>query len=184
MNERYAIEEFSREISVKEYLARLHNPTVVWGYCRACDNYGKQWSCPPFDFDVVARLSKYRTIRLIATKIKLHDRCISPCEINAVLRPERARLERLLLDMEREKNGLASTYIGECLHCTKGVCTRLNGKPCCHPELVRPSLEAYGFDLTKTLSELFDIELKWSVDNTLPEYLVIVCGLFYNPQQS
>ncbi|MBR5807373.1 MAG: hypothetical protein IKY24_01995 [Alistipes sp.] len=64
------------------------------------------------------------------------------------------------------------------------VCTRLNGKPCCHPELVRPSLEAYGFDLTKTLSELFDIELKWSVDNTLPEYLVIVCGLFYNPQQS
>ena len=22
------------------------------GYCKKCPNYGKLWSCPPFDFDV------------------------------------------------------------------------------------------------------------------------------------
>ena len=85
----YTVEEFLREISVDEYIARFHNPDEVWGYCRACSNYGKQWGCPPFDFDVVERLSKYRTLRLVATKVTLRDRTILPCEINAVLHPER-----------------------------------------------------------------------------------------------
>lgn len=180
MDKCYTTEEFVREVAVDEYLARFHNPDKVWGYCRACSNYGKQWGCPPFDFDVVALLSKYRTIRLIATKIAIHDRSISPCKINAMLRPERIRLERTLLDMERQYNTLASTYIGECLHCANGACARLKGEPCCHPEVVRPSLEAYGFDITRTLSELFDIELKWSTATTAPSYIVLVCALFHN----
>ena len=180
MGKRYTIEEFVHEIPIEECLVRFHNPAEVWGYCHACSNYGKQWGCPPFDFDVVKRLSRYRTIRLIATKITLHDRSISPCEIDAVLRPERIRLEKALLNMERECDGLACTYIGKCLHCTEGACARLNGKPCCHPELVRPSLEAYGFDVARTLSELFNIELQWSNNGSLPEYLVLVCGVLYN----
>lgn len=180
MGERYTIEEFVREIAVEEYLARFHNPTEVWGYCRECGNYGKQWGCPPFDFDVVERLSKYHNLRVIATKITLHDKGILPCEINNLLRPERVRLEAELLRMESDYSALASTYIGECLHCANGCCARLEGKACCHPELVRPSLEAYGFDVAKTVSELFEIELKWSADGSLPEYIVLVCGLFYN----
>lgn len=174
----YTVEEFLREISVDEYIARFHNPDEVWGYCRACSNYGKQWGCPPFDFDVVERLSKYRTLRLVATKVTIHDRTILPCEINAVLHPERIRLEKYLLDIEREYNSLACTYIGECLHCAKGTCARLSGKPCCHPELVRSSLEAYGFDVAKTLSELFDIELQWSTNGSLPDYITLTCGVF------
>ena len=88
MSERYTIEEFTREISVEEYLDRFHNPAEVWGYCRECSNYGKQWGCPPFDFDVA-----------------------------------------------------------------------------------------------KTVRELFEIELKWSTNGSLPEYLVLVCGLFYNAKR-
>ena len=180
MGERYTVEEFTREVTVEEYIARFHRPDEVWNYCRACSNYGRQWGCPPFDFDVVERLAKYRTIRLIATKITLLDRSISTCAINDLLCPERVRLEAELLALERQYDGLACTYIGECLHCAKGRCRRLEGRPCCHPELVRPSLEAYGFDLGKTLSELFGIELKWSIDGSLPEYLVLVCGVLYN----
>ena len=180
MNERYTIEEFTHEIAVEEYLARFHNPAEVWDYCRACSNYGKQWGCPPFDFDVVERLTKYRTIRLVATKITLHDCTILPCELNTSLRPERERLERELLALEREYNGLACTYIGECLHCPMGFCARLNGKPCLHPELVRPSLEAYGFDIAKTMTDLFGIELKWGTATSSPEYILLVCGLFYD----
>ena len=177
----YTTEEFTRELSVEEYLTRFHRPTQVWGYCRACSNYGKQWGCPPFDFDVAERLSNYRNIRIIATKITLLDKSISPCEINKLLGPERRRLEAELLALERQHNGLACTYIGECLHCASGSCARLHGRPCCHPDLVRPSLEAYGFDLTTTLAELFDIELKWGTATTPPDYIVLVCGLFYNP---
>ena len=180
MDERYTIEEFAQEISVEDYLDRFHNPAEVWGYCRACSNYGKQWGCPPFDFDVVEQLSKHRNIRLIATKITPLDKSLSPCEFSDLLRPERMRLEAELLTLERQHSGLACTYIGECLHCANGACARLKGKPCCHPELVRPSLEAYGFDVAKTMSELFEIELRWSANGALPEYIVLVCGLFYN----
>lgn len=180
MNERYTIEEFTREISVEEYLARFHNPDEVWGYCRACEKYGRQWGCPPFDFDVVERLSRYSTIRLIATKITLLDRSILPCEINSVLQPERARLERQLLEMERDCNGLACTYIGECLHCEKGRCSRLCGAPCRHPDLIRPSLEAYGFDVVKTLCELFGLDLEWPTATTSPSHIILTTALLYS----
>ena len=48
------------------------------------------------------------------------------------------------------------------------------------PHLVRPSLEAYGFDVALITQELFGIKLRWGKDGLLPEYLVIVCALFYN----
>ena len=52
------------------------------------------------------------------------------------------------------------------------------------PDKVRPSLEAFGFDMTRTLSELFGIELLWGKDGILPEYLVIVSGLFHNSAEN
>ena len=178
----YTTEEFTREVPVEEFIAQFHRPDKVWGYCRACSNYGKQWGCPPFDFDVAERLSNYRYIRLIATRITLLDKSISPREINLLLRPERVRLERLLLEMERTHDGLACTYIGECLHCPAGTCSRLCGAPCRHPALVRPSLEAYGFELSQALHDLFDLDLKWCTTSSLPNHLILLCGLFHTPQ--
>lgn len=52
--------------------------------------------------------------------------------------------------------------------------------PCLHPDKVRPSLEAFGFDIGRTLSELFGIRLLWGKDGILPEYLMLVSGLFHN----
>lgn len=52
--------------------------------------------------------------------------------------------------------------------------------PCRHPEKVRPSLEAFGFDISRTLSELFGIRLLWGKDGVIPEYLTLVCGFFHN----
>ena len=60
------------------------------------------------------------------------------------------------------------------------VSTRPLGLPCRHPELVRPSLEAYGFDISRTTNELFGIELLWGKDGMLPKYLTLVCGFFHN----
>lgn len=52
--------------------------------------------------------------------------------------------------------------------------------PAVIPTLVRPSLEACGFDIVRTTSELFGIELKWGEEGRLPEYLTLVCGFFHN----
>ena len=45
---------------------------------------------------------------------------------------------------------------------------------------VRPSLEAIGFDISKTAKDLLGLEIKWSQDGFIPEYLTLVCGIFYN----
>ena len=52
--------------------------------------------------------------------------------------------------------------------------------PCRHPERVRPSLEACGFDLCRTTESLMGIPLRWSTDGRLPEYLTLVSGFFHN----
>ncbi|MFR4688282.1 MAG: DUF2284 domain-containing protein, partial [Bacteroides stercoris] len=39
-------------------------------------------------------------------------------------------------------------------------------------------------DMTRTLSELFGIELLWGKNGILPEYLVIVSGLFHNSTEN
>ena len=45
---------------------------------------------------------------------------------------------------------------------------------------MRPSLEACGFDIARTTSELFGIDLKWGSEGRIPEYLTLVCGFFHN----
>lgn len=40
--------------------------------------------------------------------------------------------------------------------------------------------EACGFDIGRTTSELFGIELKWGADGKMPEYLTLVCGFFHD----
>ncbi len=44
---------------------------------------------------------------------------------------------------------------------------------------VRPSLEAFGFDISKTAKELLGLEIKWSSGDFIPEYLTLVGGIFY-----
>ena len=49
-----------------------------------------------------------------------------------------------------------------------------------YPLRIRRSLEACGFDLGRTTSELFGIEMKWSENRNLPEYLLLVSGFLYD----
>lgn len=85
-----------------------------------------------------------------------------------------------MLDLERRYDGRAFAYAGRCLYCPNESCARLEGKPCRHPELVRPSLEACGFDLCRTTEELMAIPLRWGEGDRMPEYLTLVSGFFHN----
>ena len=40
-------------------------------------------------------------------------------------------------------------------------------------------VEAFGFDMGKTAQDLLGLEIKWSHDEFLPEYLTLICGIFY-----
>ncbi len=178
--DKYTTKDFIASISVVDYISSYRNANQIEQLCCQCKNYGKNWGCPPFDFDVEARLRQFRNVLLIATQIKPNDNELPIESARELMLPERIRIENRLRQLETKVNGLSATHVGDCLHCPSDSCTRLIGKTCRHPEKVRPSLEAYGFDITKTTKDLFGIELRWSHDGQIPEYLLLVCGLFHN----
>ena len=177
---RYTAEDHCAALPVADYIARFRDAKRFLECCRACRNYGRSWGCPPFGYDVGAYLSQYTSALIIATKITPAEQYVPMSEAGRLIRPERQRLERRLLEMEHRYSGRSFAYVGTCLHCPEGSCTRPDGNPCRHPDRVRPSLEACGFDVGRTARELFGIELKWGVEGRMPEYLTLVCGFFHN----
>ena len=155
---RYTARDFTAELPAAAYVARFRDAERVGGYCRECGNYGRSWGCPPFGFDMEEYVTRYGTALLVATRITPEEPGLPVSEAGRLILPERQRLERRLLEMERQYGGRSFAYVGTCIHCPEGSCTRPEGRPCRHPELVRPSLEACGFDVARTASELFGIE--------------------------
>lgn len=176
----YTVEQFTADISREEYVARFRDGERFMACCRECPNYGQSWGCPPFSFDPAEYLRQWTDVRLVAVKITPAEEGLPLGCSQELVRPERMRVERMQLDWERRYGGRSFAYVGRCLYCDS--CTRPAGQPCRHPELVRPSLEAFGFDIGATLAELFGIELLWGHDNRLPAYLTLVSGFFHNSE--
>lgn len=166
---------FEREISVEEYIARFRNAEVFMEACRECPNFGRTWACPPFDFDVLERIGRYTTLHLVACTAEL-----SPDDdftsFDTIL-PLRKKMDERLLALESSYgSALACAFGGYCRRCA--ACARPEGLPCRHPQLVRPALEAYGFDVCRTLDELFGIKLQWAAPGHTPTRLTLLGGVF------
>jgi predicted metal-binding protein len=80
--------------------------------------------------------------------------------------------------LEEQYPGSKALFAGSCRICPTGKCKKITGEPCISPEKVRPSLEAFGFDVSRISSELLNIEMKWSQNGILPEYFTLVSGFF------
>ena len=88
---------------------------------------------PAVRFDVDEYLAGYASALLVATKIVPETRGIPISESGRLIRPERLRLEARLLEMERLYGGRSFAYVGTCLHCPEGSCTRPAGNPAATP---------------------------------------------------
>ena len=141
-----------------EYVDRFYHPDKFLPYCKECPGYENRWCCPPLDGS--PDFNAYSTVELYLLQVEARS--------DAWRSAERLELERRLLAREKETGGFAALLTGMCPHCTPSAadaydisCARREGKPCRHPELTRPSLEALGFDLCATVRELFGIEMEW-----------------------
>lgn len=175
----YRADDFTATLPVAEYMARFRDVPRFLDCCRQCRNFGKSWACPPYDFDVDRTMDGYESAFFVAVRITPAER-IPIGEAGALLLPERKRLERRLLELEKESGGRMFGFTGVCSFCPEGTCTRPSGEPCRHPELVRPSLEACGFNVAQTSEELLGLPMVWSNDGFVPAYLVLVGCLFHN----
>ena len=165
------------------YKAKYRHVETFLPFCKACGRYGKSWTCPPLLFDADRMLESYEHALLVCGTIEVEGN-VAVDDALTVIAPSRAELETLLLAGERRSEGRAFGFGGSCSHCGEAPCARLSGKPCRHPELVRPSLEAFGFDLGATMDELFGLPLQWARGRNLPQRITLVSGIFHNSQLS
>ena len=145
-----SVERLEAEVAVQDYVAGFRDVARFEQCCQQCPNYGHRHGCPPFDYDTTASIMRYSRVRLLGAKV-------TP---------------------QGELDGMACGFVGKCPYCSE-PCARIDGKPCRHPDKVRPSLEALGFDVSKTASQLLGVEMQWGRDGMMPDYLVLVCAVFY-----
>ena len=200
----YTTERFEAVVSVDHYLDKYVDVETFLEACKACPNYCKIWSCPTYDFDVIDYWKKYKTLELVAIKINF-DESIAGKEIPEEMQEEinrnsiwevKEQLAKELFQREEAVPGSISLSAGSCTLCKSaggqheiggtsennselsvGWCTRLEGKPCRHPEKMRYSIESLGGNVGTTLSELMEIELEWIQEGRMPSYFVLVSGL-------
>ena len=98
-------------------------------------------------------------MRIIGVKVTPHDKTLPLSAAGDIMRPVTTVLNKELLEMEKTSDGMCFGFAGSCLYCGVAQCARIEGKPCRHPDKVRPSLEAYGFDISRTAKELLGIEI-------------------------
>ena len=167
------------DCTTERYIAEFRDTERFLAYCRECDNYGKRHGCPPIDAAVYARVGEYERVRIIGVKI-VPDRSGLPLSAaHSLMEPVVQDMNRKLLQLEKELGGFACGFVGQCPYCGDAPCARRQGLPCRHPEWVRPSLEALGFDVEKTAAVLLEWEMRWGHDGMLPPWLLLVCGVFF-----
>lgn len=181
----YRVERYEAEIPVREYLDACVNVEEFLEYCKACHNYGRLWSCPPYDFKPEAYWAEFDRLYILGFKIILDEKMkkegYSPEELKEltgeILEKEKRAMAEELFKMEKELPGSKSLSAGCCTECQKGTCTREEGKPCRNPEKLRYSLESLGANVGLTIRKYLKQELLWMEEGRLPEYFILVGGL-------
>ena len=175
----YRTEKYIAEIDAKAYIKDFRNVADFIKLCQQCGNYGRRYGCPPFDDINLSIVNHYQKVRIYGVKIIPQNKNLPLEAVNLLMEPVTNKLNKELLEEEKALNGFGLGFVGSCPYCNNEPCARIEGKSCRHPDKVRPSLEAYGFDVGKTAKKLLDIEIKWSQDGLIPEYLTLVYGIFY-----
>lgn len=192
---KYETEAISRELDVAKYVEEYVNVEQFLEYCKACENYGNKWSCPPFDFDVLGYWNQFQRLYLLGKKITFdgQEQEAGPMEemeaqMYEILSTEKQKLTEELYQMEKQFDGSVSLSAGSCSLCGDRLidsknCTRSTNpncrakNSCLHYDKMRYSIEALGGDVGRTCSRLLGIELEWVEENKLPSYFTLVCGL-------
>ena len=183
-NMNYTVTSKETTIAADEFVRRYRDVERFEAFCKQCPSYGKVWSCPPFDFDARTLSDGFKTVTLTGTTIEFDEDTRAACttaeQASAIGREAMENVWKSLLpslyEKERQSPG-SRCFTFRCAFCPEG-CTRPEGKPCRHPDKLRHSLEAVGFDIGAMTKDLLGIDLEWSTDGSLPKHLTLVTAIF------
>ncbi len=169
----YTISEFGYVIPISEILADKVDPPKFLELCKACENYGNRWCCPPRNEDSLAFWAQYDEFLLIARMLRPMPG-MTEQEAIAAIEKERAQFSDDLLNREtKDSYALAA---GPCTRCGD-VCMRALGGLCNFPEKVRYSIASLGGDVGKMTERYLGKSLEWIQNGVLPEYFMLVGGV-------
>ncbi len=168
-NQKIEITRKVLEIRKSEILPFL-NKEEFNSHCRnACPNHNSKWTCPPNcpNFEDYSKSYSKIQLFLFVTSTKQFD----------FLPQEECSLEAYNFTKEELQNYLRINEpldgkiiaANSCEICA--TCSIIKGKPCYFPDKMRYNLVAFGFNVGKILTDLFQHELKWSTENIIPEYV-------------
>lgn len=165
--------------------------------CKECVNYGRLWSCPPYETDGSDLIRNARWVDLLGVKIVFSPALIEATKgkhqigvvTRRILEKEKGDMDARVREMERNTAESTALSSGGCHLCRETgcedldyhsgppeFCSRMTGKPCRKPNQMRYSLEALGFDVSRIAEDLLKTPLLWSAEQ-LPQYFVLVNGL-------
>lgn len=177
------IKKLTADVDVEEFIEKYVDIERFMGLCKDCENYGKNWNCPPFDFDVMDIWNSFNKLKIIAFKLDFSDEELnmeySDKELEFILkRLERMKI-RLMNDIYalEDENSLG-LFLGNCNLCMK--CTREFGMPCKMPFKMRYSIESLGGNVDQLIEDVFGFKILYAKDNRLPEYLIFVGGVLFD----
>lgn len=170
----YTAERFEAEIDIPSYVEGYVDVEYFLGCCRECPDFGRYWSCPPYDFDPVDFWNSYDVLRVIGVRLTFSEDRTEE-EMTAARYACKRQLTKELEKMHEEIPGSMPLSAGGCQICEG--CTRPEDAPCRHPDKMRYSIESIGGNVGKTISKLCGIEIEWIEEGKLPEHFVLVGGL-------
>lgn len=148
--EEYTILRGQARIAAADFVQRYVDLKDPAAGCRPCPDYGRFWTCPPYDMAAADYWAGFDTVLLEGMQFHftpaMLERRFDPEELAEYTRrltAEQARqMDRAL---RRQYPGAAVLTTGGCTLCEE--CTRPMGRPCRHPEAVGYSLESLGCDV-------------------------------------
>lgn len=134
----YKVTALTGEISVDRYIEDFVNVSEFLELCKACPNYGRKWSCPPYDFEPVDYWKRFKTLRLLGSRIELSSDEKATAEQRTALakramREEKARITEELFELEEQIPGSVSLSAGSCAFCGDEGCDKAE---CCTRSLI------------------------------------------------
>ncbi len=172
------IETFEKTIGVPEYIEGYVNVEEFLECCKACENYGRKWCCPPYSFEPVEDYwKKFDNLYVVGKKMILEKEEKDNWE--NLMEQVKNQLTEVLFAEEEKHPGSKSLSAGSCHICGRDNCSKTSGQPCRFPDKMRYSLESLGGNVGLTASRLLGIELQWIEEGKVPDYFVLVGGLLY-----
>ena len=130
-NDRYTVFRMEQTVKVKDFLKDYVDVAKFEALCRACPNYGKRWSCPPFADDPMEIWEKYTDLRLIAHILVPKDGTTC-AELLEAHEREKVEMRLWLTEQEKQSEGNLALWAGTCDLCVS--CAKAEGKSCRFPE--------------------------------------------------